>query len=241
VTTGAAVVVVLVLGGTVAWAATRGGSASPEIAPQTVAATHADHVVAEASDAAMGGHHHPALPPYAERYAAATPEDQQAADDLLADVRSTLAAYADVDAAVAAGYRAPRRQGGPLAHYLNPELARSGDVLDPAQPSGLVYFTGGTGDPVLLGAFFVAPAGTPAPMPAGDLVVWHSHNPACPDFFATPDEPCLDARRMLHVWTVDEVTLPGGRRFNRDGRPVTVQVVDPFGVPFRASVEKVDG
>jgi hypothetical protein len=249
------VVVVGLWGGAVAWAMTRNAD-SDEVASETVAATSDNidttatthhHDVADpngdaraAADAAAGHHHHEPLPPYDERYAAATPDQQQAADDLLADVRDTLAAaYTDVDAAVAAGYRAPRRQAGRLAHYLNPAIARSGDVLDPAKPTGLVYFTGGGGDPILLGAFFVAPAGTEAPTPAGDLVVWHSHSPDCPGFFATPDAPCLDARRMLHVWTVDEVTLPGGRRNN--GEPVTVRVVDPFGVPFRASVEKVDG
>jgi hypothetical protein len=97
---------------------------------------------------------------------------------------------------------------------------------------------------VLLGAFFVTPAGTEAPTPAGDLVVWHSHSPDCPAFFATEDNPCLDARRMLHVWTADEVTLSAarlGRHGGRDRAAQTVQVVDPFGVPFRAAVEKVDG
>lgn len=193
-------------------------------------------VTAEA-DAAMDDDHHQPLPPYAERYAAATPAQQQAADDLLADVRSTLAAYEDVEAAKAAGYRAPRRKRG-LTHYLHPDLVRNGQVLDPAHPTGLVYFSTRDNDPVLLGAFFVVPAGTPAPMPAGDLVVWHSHRDSCPGFFATEAEPCLDARRMLHVWTADEVTLPGDRRGER--QPITVRVVDPFAVPFRAGVEKVE-
>ena len=52
-------------------------------------------------------------------------------------------------------------------------------------------------------------------------------------FFATADEPCTDARRMLHVWTADQVELVGGR-----DQPVEVEVVDPFGAPFRASVAR---
>lgn len=185
------------------------------------------------------GKHHEPLPPYEERYAAATAAEQQAAADLLADVRATLAAYEDVDAATAAGYKAPRRKRG-LTHYLHPDLARNGQVLDPAHPTGLVYLSTRDDEPVLLGAFFVAPAGSPAPMPAGDLVVWHSHRTdgTCPDFFATEEAPCLDARRMLHVWTVDEVALPRDRHGQREAR--TVRVVDPFAVPFRAGVEVVE-
>jgi hypothetical protein len=176
-------------------------------------------------------HRHDPLPPYEQRYADATEDERRAADELLASVRSALAPDADVDAAVAAGYQAPRRTRGPTLHYVDRSVAQEGRVLDPSRPNGLVYGTDPAGEPVLLGAFFVAPPGTPAPSPAGDLVVWHSHAPSCPGFFATADEPCTDAHRMLHVWTVDQVELVGRR-----DQPVEVEVVDPFGAPFRASV-----
>lgn len=232
--------VVVLAASAVAWASLRDDKPSEVTTGRgagmdTAAIAHADAV--DGAHDAMDPDHHTPLPPFAERYAAATPAQQQAADDLLADVRSTLAAFEDVDAATAAGYRAPRRKRG-LAHYVHPDLARTGQVLDPAHPTGLVYFSTRDGDPVLLGAFFVAPAGTPAPMPAGDIVVWHSHRDTCPAFFATEEAPCLDARRMLHVWTVDEVALPGDRSGQR--QPRTVRVVDPFAVPFRAGVEPVE-
>jgi hypothetical protein len=178
-------------------------------------------------------HRHDPLEPYEQRYADATEEERQAADELLASVRSALAPDADVDAAVAAGYQAPRRPRGPALHYVDRSVAQEGRVLDPARPNGLVYGTDPAGEPVLLGAFFVAPPGTAAPSPAGDLVVWHSHAPSCPGFLATADEPCTDAHRMLHVWTVDQVDLVGRR-----DQPVEVEVVDPFGAPFRASVTR---
>ena len=181
------------------------------------------------------GHPHPELPPYDERYEAASAADRAAADQLRDDVTATLVAYADVDDAVAAGYRAPRRPGTARRHYLNPALVRDGDELDPHHPEGLVYYEVVGRDPVLLGAFFVTPAGTEAPRPAGDLVVWHSHDPDCAGFFATADEPCAGVRRMLHVWTVDTVTL--ARRRNPE-RTVDVQVTDPFGAPFTASIER---
>jgi hypothetical protein len=252
-----AVAVVALVGGAVAWASSSEGG------PRTVASSQAtsgsaaghqgphdhdgsDESLAESDQragerAASGRHHHTPLAPYDERYGAASDAQQAAADDLLADVRKTLTAYADVDAAEAAGYRAPKDPRGSLAHYLNPATIRAGRVLDPTQPNGLVYYTGGSGKPVLLGAFYVAPAGVTVPGGFGNLVVWHSHNEAtCSHFFATKDDPCIDSRRMLHVWTVGEVELGGGRRPHRSATAstATVTVTDPFGVPFGAAIER---
>jgi hypothetical protein len=66
--------------------------------------------------------------------------------------------------------------------------------------------------------------------------VWHSHDPACTGFFATPDAPCTDSRRMLHVWTADHVDIAAPRL----GRTVGVAIVDPFGAPFTASIARSD-
>jgi hypothetical protein len=180
------------------------------------------------------GHDHEPLPPYEQRYADATDGERQAADDLLDEVRSTLAAYADVDAAVAAGYQAPRRPRSQKLHYQDRSVASDGIVLDPSRPNGLVYDTVGGGEPVLLGAYFLAPPGAAVPSDAGDLVVWHSHDPSCPAFFATADAACADTRRMLHVWAADQLELVGSR-----GQLADVEVVDPFGTPLRASVAPV--
>jgi hypothetical protein len=178
------------------------------------------------------GHRHPALPAYAERYGDATPDERRAADDLVDETRQAIAAFADPAAAEAAGYGPPRRAGGRLHHHLNRALVADGDVLDPAHPEGLVYADGPDG-PQLVGAFFVAPPGVSVPGGAGDLVTWHSHDPDCPGFWATAAEPCTGTRRMLHVWTADSVDL-----VRRNGETVTVEVVDPFGAPFHASVER---
>jgi hypothetical protein len=181
-----------------------------------------------------GHHEHPPLTPYAERYAAATPDQQAAADDLRASVAATVAPYADVDAAVAAGYRVVPATENTIAHYVDPAAVRDGRVLDPSRPEGLVYYAAGEGDPVLLGAFFIAPPGEPVPDDAGGIVVWHSHDPACTGFFATPDQPCTDSRRMLHVWTADHLDVIA----RRTGRTVGVDFVDPFGAPFRAAIAR---
>jgi hypothetical protein len=247
----AVAVTVVAVGGAVAFAA--GGDDDP---PATTAAPAHDaghdhdrlHTDAPA-DAAAGpdapgdrrrtaGHHHdhPALTPYAERYAAATPDQQAAADELQAAVAAAVAPYADEAAAVAAGYQVVHGTEGRIAHYLNLDAARDGRVLDPSRPEGLVYYEGGEGEPLLLGAFFVAPKAAAVPDDAGGIVVWHSHDPACTGFFATPEAPCTDSRRMLHVWTADHVEITAPRL----GRTVGVDIVDPFGAPFTASIARSD-
>jgi len=237
-----AATVVLLLGGAVAYATVEGGDRSA-----AGSSSSGEHHGRRQNRGR--GHQHPARSPFPERHDAAAPDQRAAADALLADVRATLAAYADVDAAVAAGYQPPRRgrgrdgggdgERGPrrLAHYVHAGRAADGRLLDPALPEGLVYASppDGGGEPVLVGAFFVTPAGEAAPQPAGDLVVWHSHDRACPDLFVTDTDPCPDTRRMLHVWTAGQVTLAA----RRSGGDTTVRITDPFGTPFNAAVEPV--
>jgi len=231
-------VAVVTVGGAVALAA--GGGDDPQAGPaaEPAAASEHDHATDADSPGAAGHrgrhHEHPPLTPYAERYAAATPEQQAAADDLRASVAATVAPYADVDAAVAAGYRVVPATANTVAHYVDPAAIRDGRVLDPSRPEGLVYYAAGEGDPVLLGAFFIAPPGEPVPDDAGGIAVWHSHDPACTGFFAAPDQPCTDTRRMLHVWTAAHLDVVA----RRTGQTVSVDFVDPFGAPFRASIAR---
>ena len=71
--------------------------------------------------------------------------------------------YADPETAEPPAAPAPPGAAA-VVHYLNRDLVGDGTVLDPARPDGLVYHTGGE-QPVLLGAFFVAPRSTTAPPP----------------------------------------------------------------------------
>lgn len=235
----AALLVAAGVGGGAALALTGGGDGDGTQAAASVdgGTPPTTHGHAETAGARMreGRHAHPRQEPYDRRYAAATPEERRAADDLLARTREAVAAYPSPAEAEAAGYRPPRNPRGPMDHHLNPALVADGDVLDPAHPEGLV-FTDGPDGPELVGAFFVAPAGAEVPGGAGDLVTWHSHSPACTQFFTTAADPCSDTRRMLHVWTVESAEL-----VRRDGRAVHVEVVNPFGAPFLASVERAGG
>jgi hypothetical protein len=234
----AAVVGVLTVTAAVAMA-TSGGDAPPTTAaadgaPGTTATPAHDHDGAAKAGRAgrHARHQHPRLTPYDQRYDAATASERTAADDLRAAVAKTVAKYPDPAAAKAAGFLPPRRPDAKIAHYRNPRAIRDGKVLDPDAPEGLVYYTGGP-KPVLLGAFFVAPAGAEVPGDTGGIVAWHSHDPACTGFFATDEAPCTGQRRMLHVWTFDQLTLT-----RPDGRQVTIELTDPFGTPLRASVRK---
>jgi hypothetical protein len=213
---------------------TAAGTSAPTTGVSTPSTTHAHPPAASATPPGGGSHPgHPELAPYADRLAGASSEDRAGADELRDAVRATLARYADVEAAAADGYRPPRAPRNPTHHYSSPAARTDGAVLDPTRPEGLVYYTVDGQAPVLLGAVFVAPDGAAAPTPAGDLVVWHSHDPACAGFFTTGADPCTSTRRMLHVWTVDTTTV-----FRRTGRSVDVRITDPFGAPFFASVAR---
>lgn len=234
----AAVVGVLTVTAAVAMATSGGDDPPTTDAPAggagttTTAHDHAATAGRAGSARRHARHQHPAPVPYDRRYDEATASQQQAVDDLRAEVARTIAPYRDPAAAEAAGFRPPRRPGAKIAHYVDIAAVRDGRVLDPDAPEGLVYYTGGP-EPVLLGAFFVAPPGTAVPDDTGGIVVWHSHDPACAGFLATAEAPCTGQRRMVHVWTFDELTLT-----RPDGRKVTIELADPFGAPLRASVRK---
>jgi hypothetical protein len=239
----AVAVTAVVTAGAVAWAGSGAGD-DPDDAGTGERAAAPVAAAASTTDPGPGaggarpgphGHGHADRTPYEDRYAAAPAGEQQAAADLVAEVRATLAAFPTSADAEAAGYRPPRpdRAPGGVQHYLNRDSALDGTVLDPSRPDGLVYYTGG-GDPALLGAFFIAPRGAEAPSPAPDLVTWHTHDSDCAQFFVTATEPCTASRRMLHVWTADQVTWTSPRT----GRSGAVEVTDPFGAPFTASIAR---
>jgi hypothetical protein len=148
----------------------------------------------------------------------ATPAQQLAAARLAADVIAATARYADLDAAVAAGYRLPARAEGTEVHLENKAYTGDGRILDPERPETLVYAVSG-GRATLLGALFqLERAGVPGPEPGGPITRWHAHNiclTALPPGFGivSPFGSCpalslsLTTPEMMHVWVVPN---PGG-------------------------------
>ncbi|HEV8339877.1 MAG TPA: hypothetical protein VGR25_09520 [bacterium] len=129
------------------------------------------------------GHQHPAPSalPVPGGSAAPTPDQQTAAERLLADVRRDAAAFADLNAAVAAGYVQSTRWSllnWGAAHFTNFTYSRDGRHLDTQRPESLIYLKLPSGKVALLGVMFSAPKGE-GPRPGGPLTDWHTHDNLC--------------------------------------------------------------
>jgi hypothetical protein len=150
-----------------------------------------------------------------------TDAQRNAAEQLVADTRASIARYADVTSAVADGYTPRTAERAPTVHYLNPAYQRDGATLDPRRPEGLVYANTPRG-PVLLGAMYMLPkANVRGPDVGGSIAEWHSHANVCfllptfaPDGLVSPFGTCpvgsinAPTPAMLHVWTAEGI--PGG-------------------------------
>jgi hypothetical protein len=150
-----------------------------------------------------------------------TPEQQAAADRLVADTRQGIAQYEDVRVALAAGYRAGAPDGSGTAHYTNARAP--GDPLDPRHPAALVYAFTKHG-PVLLGAMYQMPKqGVPGPDIGGALTPWHYHTNVCfslpgllisglsnPFGQCPPGSVRITSADQLHVWTAPNPNGPFG-------------------------------
>jgi len=146
--------------------------------------------------------------------AVATPEQQAAAAQLLADTRASIARYQEPAAAIAAGFKpGPVSSADPLRHFQN--SANANVILDPNRPQALVYAQTPHGLQ-LIGAMFQMPrAGEWGPDPGGPLTQWHQHEGICfspfgIEFsFETPFWTCpigstsITTAPMLHVWIIN--------------------------------------
>jgi hypothetical protein len=155
-----------------------------------------------------------------------TAAQQSAADQLVANVKSSLTKYASLSAATAAGYVPATNPTGYTVHYANWQTAKSGDVLDPTNPTFLVYANTQQG-PKLLGAMFLGPAPcVPGPDIGGSLTQWHAHDNLClssthqvvgqtnSSGTCTTGTHNVDTYFMLHVWV--EPSLAQTHQFQAD-------------------------
>jgi hypothetical protein len=163
----------------------------------------------------------------------ATPQQEVAAQQLLAGTRAAIARYQDPAVAIAAGFKpGPPSDADSLEHWENP--ANAGVILDPSRPQDLVYLRTRQGL-VLLGAMFQMPKiGQWGPAPGGPLTQWHQHEGICLSplgfefAFATPFWTCplgsisVTVPPMLHVWIVEN---PAGGPFAADLDPRVKQTL----------------
>jgi hypothetical protein len=144
----------------------------------------------------------------------ATPEQQAAAAQLLADTRASIARYHDPAAAIAAGFKpGPVSSAEPLRHFENKANAKA--VLDPNRPQALVYAQTTHGLQLIGAMYQMGRAGQWGPDPGGRLTQWHQHEGICFSPFGfefsleTPFWTCpvgstgITTPPMLHVWIID--------------------------------------
>jgi hypothetical protein len=149
---------------------------------------------------------------------APTPDEAAAAARFAEATKAGVAKYADVNAAIADGYKPDGPALGIERHYKHHTYGKDGAILDPTRPELLVYAEDGE-RAILLGAVYIMDkAGTPGPEIGGPLTRWHAHN-ICVTMLppaiglVTPFGSCPVAAvavtipDMIHVWTVDN---PGG-------------------------------
>jgi len=144
----------------------------------------------------------------------ATPGQQAAAAQLLADTRASIARYQDPAAAIAAGFKpGPVSSAEPLRHFQN--AANANAVLDPKRPQALVYAQTTHGLQLIGAMYQMRRAGQWGPDPGGPLTQWHQHEGICFSpfgfefSFETPFWTCpvgstsITTPPMLHVWIID--------------------------------------
>jgi hypothetical protein len=109
-----------------------------------------------------------------------TPEEQQAALDLIAATEAPIDAHwPNLAAAQAAGFQLVGPiLGGFGGHYVNPAYQQDGVILDPTKPEVLMILSNGD----TVGAMFTTEeVGVEGPQVGGCLTQWHAHEDICFD------------------------------------------------------------
>ena len=148
-----------------------------------------------------------------------TPQQQAAAENLIAVTLLRLPQFSDPAAAEAAGFRSIGDGVTGHEHYINWSHIADGRILDPDYPESLVYEMR-NGQKTLVAAMYMLERGATlddVPELGGPLTQWHIHDNLC--FTADPEAPLVrgltDAEGncnpplvkgaqvpMIHVWIV---------------------------------------
>jgi len=108
-----------------------------------------------------------------------TTAQKAAAAKLVSSTKASLAKFTSLASATAAGYVPATNPSGYVVHYVNWKTVEDKDVLDPTNPSALVYANTVTG-PLLLGAMYLGGGPCqPGPDIGGSLTDWHAHDDLC--------------------------------------------------------------
>jgi hypothetical protein len=171
--------------------------------------------------------------------APATAAQVIAAASLIKATGASLARYASVQAAFAAGYTyVLKTNGEEHLLYNGPNPAYAG--LNPRHPSSLVYAINVPHHaPILLGAMYIENGNTAGPQVGGGLTRWHSHltvcergKPTIAGFGVQLRGTCNPATwhdqytsQMLHVWVVPYLGGPFSDDLSRAATNAAVRAV----------------
>jgi hypothetical protein len=148
-----------------------------------------------------------------------TPEQQAAAENLIAITLWRLPQWSDPKVAEAAGFHSIGDGLTGYEHLIQWDWINDGVILDPERPESLVYRVGRDGTRTLEAAMYMLPQGETldtVPELGGKLTQWHIHDNLC---FSPGEAPkvrgltgagggCraglvkLDPVPMIHVWIV---------------------------------------
>ncbi|MEP7201243.1 MAG: hypothetical protein ABI894_01465 [Ilumatobacteraceae bacterium] len=124
--------------------------------------------------------------------AGVTPEQQAAAENLVALNVVRLPQWSDYKVAEAAGYHSIGDGGTGFEHFIDWDLINDDVALDPDQPESLVYQPQPDGTKKLVSAMYFLPdsvALTDVPNIGGALMQWHIHDNLC--FTDDPVQPLV--------------------------------------------------
>jgi hypothetical protein len=110
-----------------------------------------------------------------------TPEQQAAAENLVAITVVRLPQWSDPAVAMAAGFRSIGDGRSGVEHFVNQAFMDDDVFLDPDKPESLVYDTT-QGGRRLVAAMYMAKKGLPLDQvqnPGGKLMQWHTHENLC--------------------------------------------------------------
>jgi hypothetical protein len=150
-----------------------------------------------------------------------TPEQQAAAENLVAITLWRLPQWSDPKVAEAAGFHSIGDGFTGYEHFIQWDWINDGYVLDPEHPESLVYRVDGNGTRTLEAAMYMLPQGQTldtVPELGGKLTQWHIHDDLC---FTPGDAPKVrgvtgvgqgcpaglvkhDPVPMIHVWIVPD-------------------------------------
>ena len=187
---------------------------------------HSDHHGEGHGDATTPKPYDPTQPIDLSGMPGVTPEQQAAAENLIAITLIRLPQWADYRVAEAAGFHSIRDAATGYEHFINWDWINDDVWLNPDFPESLVYQPQPDGTRKLVSAMYMLPdtiALADVPNIGGELMQWHIHDNLC--FTTDPEAPVVAGLTgpdgscpnglvkfapapMIHVWIVPHTCGP---------------------------------